>query len=72
MSQNLDLGKIDGPLFRAQRRLLLKITDLAQKKKTYKPAPGDSDLLDGLVNLTDLIADDAHDEHSIDCLFEER
>ncbi len=72
MSQNLDLGKIDGPLFRAQRKLLMKIADLAQRKKPYKPAPGDVELLDGLVNLTDAIADEAHDEHGIDCLFEER
>ena len=30
------------------------------------------DLLDGLINLTDDIADQAHDEHGImDCLLEE-
>jgi len=62
---------IDGKLFRAQRELLLKIADLADKKKPYLPAPGDTDLLDGLVNLTDAIADQAHDQHGIDCLLED-
>jgi hypothetical protein len=59
---------INGPLFRNQRKLLLKIADLAQKKQPYEPAPGDDDLLEGLVNLTDDIADRAHDQHGIDCL----
>jgi hypothetical protein len=47
---------IDGPLFRNQRELLMKITDLAQRKQPYAPAPGDEGLLDGLVELTDKIA----------------
>ena len=65
------IAKINGPLFRNQRLLLLKIADLAQKKQPYEAAPGDEDLLEGLVNLTDDIADRAHDEHGIDCLLEE-
>ena len=64
-------SKINGPLFRNQRLLLMKIADLAQKKQPYLPAAGDDDLLDGLVNLTDDIADRAHDQHGIDCLLEE-
>ena len=64
-------SKINGPLFRNQRLLLMKIADLAQKKQPYEPAPGDEDLLEGLVNLTDDIADQAHDQHGIDCLLEE-
>jgi len=64
-------SKINGPLFRNQRLLLMKIADLAQKKQPYLPAAGDDDLLDGLVNLTDDIADQAHDQHGIDCLLEE-
>jgi len=64
-------SKINGPLFRNQRLLLLKIADLAQKKQPYMPAAGDDDLLEGLVNLTDDIADEAHDQHGIACLLEE-
>ena len=59
---------VDGPLFRAQRELLLKIADHAQKNQPYVPTPGDSDLLEGLVNLTDDIADQAHDQYGIECL----
>ena len=61
---------IDGTLFRAQRELLLKLVDLARKGQPFQPAPDDGDLLDGLVELTDAIADQAHDEHGIDCLLE--
>ena len=64
--------QLDGPLFRAQRELLLKIANLAQDKQPYELAPGDLDLLDGLINLTDAIADQAHDEHGIDCLLGRR
>ncbi len=62
------IGNINGPLFRNQRKLLMKIADLAQHKQPYLPAAGDSDLLEGLINLADDIADQAHDEHGIDCL----
>jgi hypothetical protein len=61
---------LDGPAFRSQRELLLRITDFAHRKQPYKPAPGDVDLLEGLVGLTDSIADQAHDQHGIDCLLE--
>jgi hypothetical protein len=30
--------------------------------------PGDGVLLEGLLELTDAIADQAHDQHGIDCL----
>jgi hypothetical protein len=63
--------KINGKLFRTQRELLLKITDLAGKKQPYVPVPGDAEVLDGLMNLCDAIADQAHDRHGIDCLLEE-
>ena len=65
------IAKINGPLFRDQRLLLMKIADLARQKQPYEPAPGDEDLLEGLVNLTDDIANQSHDEHGIDCLLEE-
>jgi len=62
---------IDGQAFRAQRELLMKITDLAQRKQPYVPAPGDEGLLEGLVELTDAVADQAHDQHGIDCLLDD-
>ena len=62
---------LDGPLFRAQRELLLRVADLAQRGQPYKPAPGDEELLEGLLNLTDSLADQAHDRHGIDCLLGE-
>jgi hypothetical protein len=62
---------LDGPAFRSQRELLLKLADHAQRQQPYEPAPGDGALLDGLVGLTDEIADQAHDRHGIDCLLSE-
>jgi len=59
---------IDGPLFRKQRELLMKIADLARKKQPYSPTSGDEVLLEGLLGLTDELADQAHDQHGIDCL----
>jgi hypothetical protein len=59
---------IDGKLFRSQRELLMKIADLARQKRPYIPTPGDGALLEGLLELTDAIADQAHDQHGIDCL----
>ncbi|MGO8750593.1 MAG: hypothetical protein ACLQNE_31985 [Thermoguttaceae bacterium] len=62
---------LDGHLFRVQRELLLKIADHARRKQPYEPVPGDENLLDGLVELTDEIADQAHDRHGIECLLED-
>lgn len=59
---------IDGPTFRAQRTLLLAICSLASSRQAYEPAPGHVHLLEGLVTLTDSIADQAFDKHGIDCL----
>ena len=63
---------IDGPAFRAQRELLMKIADRVRQQRPYSPTPGDEVLLDGLVELTDAIADQAHDPHGIDCLLGEK
>ncbi len=63
--------RLDGPAFRTQRELLLRIADLAQCKQPYEPAPGDEALLEGLLNLTDAVADQAHDKYGIDCLLRE-
>ena len=59
---------IDGKLFRGQRELLMRLLALVHGKQAYQPKPGDEGLLEGLVNLTDAIADQAHDRHGIDCL----
>ena len=62
---------IDGKLFRKQRELLVKIADRVRRKQPYEPSPSDGELLEGLLNLTDEIADQAHDQHGIDCLLNE-
>ena len=59
---------LDGRLFLAQRELLLRIADLVRRKQPYQPATGDEGLLEGLLNLTDSLADQAHDQYGIDCL----
>jgi hypothetical protein len=61
---------IDGKLFRRQRELLMRLGALVHGKQAYKPKPGDEALLEGLLNLTDAIADEAHDQHGIDCLLD--
>ena len=61
---------IDGKLFRSQRALLMKIADLVRQKRPYSPMPGEEVLLEGLLELTDAIADQAHDQHGIDCLLD--
>jgi len=58
---------IDGPLFRRQRELLMRLLAIAHGKQAYKPKPGDEELLEGVLALTDEIADQAHDRHGIDC-----
>jgi hypothetical protein len=63
--------RLDGPAFRAQRELLVKLADLAGRKQPYEPAASDVELLEGLVALTDAIADQAHDCYGIDCLLED-
>ena len=62
--------RIDGELFRRQRELLLKILDAVSRHKSYVPAANDADLLEGATTLLDEIADQAHDQHGIDCLLE--
>ena len=59
---------IDGKLFRRQRELLMRLAALVHGKQAYNPKPGDEGLLEGLLSLTDEIADQAHDQHGIDCL----
>ncbi len=52
-----DTLRIDMQLFRVQRELLTKITDLARKNQPYAPAAGDDQLLNGLLELTDAMLD---------------
>ena len=59
---------IDGPLFRNQRKLLILIAEVVRNNRRYEPSPGDEGLLEGLLSLTNEIADQAHDRHGIDCL----
>ena len=43
---------------------------VARAGEVYQANDVDRDLLDGLVNLTDAIADEAHDKHGVDCLLD--
>jgi len=63
--------RIDGKLFRRQRELLLKILDAVSRHKPYVPAVNDADLLEGATTLLDEIADQAHDQHGIECLLKD-
>jgi len=51
--------RIDGPLFRSQRGLLLRIADLSKQKQPYQPVPGDDALLEGLVAASNWISSSA-------------
>lgn len=63
--------QIDGPLFRYQRGLLGRILDAVRQENPYVPRQHDIELLEGLVGLTDAIADQAHDRHGIACLLDD-
>lgn len=69
MSQDYSL-LIDGPLFRKQRELLIALAASARNGRTVHLRYNETQLLDGLVELTDAIADQASD-HGIDCLIAE-
>jgi hypothetical protein len=62
--------RIDGQLFRRQRQLLLKILDAVSRHERYVPAASDAELLEGATALLDEIADQAHDQHGVDCLLD--
>jgi hypothetical protein len=61
---------IDGPLFRRQRELLIALADEARNSRQVRVGPEQATLLEGLVELTDSLADQAY-EHGIDCLIVE-
>lgn len=61
-------SKIDGPLFKRQRLFLMDVERLLEKFDCFE---GDErELLTGLTNLLDELADEAHDVYGIDCLLE--
>lgn len=62
---------IDGPQFRAQRQLLLNLTQWVGQETPLVSDPDHENLLNGLINLTDEIADQAHDHYGVDCLIDE-
>lgn len=61
---------LDGPLLRRQRELLIALTNDARNGRQVQLSAEKIKLLEGLVELTDAIADQAH-EHGIDCLIDE-
>ena len=64
--------RIDGPLLRNQRRLLLRLSDSIRSDVPYvSNAADEKGLFEGVVSLLDEIADQAHDRHGIDCLLED-
>jgi len=67
MSRNI-VAEIDGPLFRQQRELLIQLADPASSGQPVTFTERDRELLEGLLDLTDAIADEAHDQYDIDCL----
>lgn len=66
------LANINGPLFRQQRQLLIKLADQASNSKPCQLTEHDRELLEGLMNLTDALADEAYDHYKINCLLTSR
>ena len=64
--------EIDGPQFRAQRQLLLNLMLWVKRQTPLAADPDHENLLEGLINLTDAIADQAHDKYGVDCLVDEK
>ncbi len=58
----------DSSWLRQQRELLRRLRSAAVSKMPYVPAPGETELLEGLIELTDALADQAHDNYGVDCL----
>jgi len=62
---------LDGPSLRDQRELLMQLQNLFTLSPTTLVRPDEKQLLEGLINLTDAIADQAHDRYGVDCLLDE-
>jgi hypothetical protein len=63
--------RIDGPLLRSQRQWILGLAETTLRGVVRVAEPGGPDLLEGVLELLDQIADQAHDRYGIDCLLEE-
>jgi len=59
---------IDGPEFQAQRQRLIEVAGALHQGKVVQLGPADAEFLEGVVNLTDAIADQAADRYQIDAL----
>lgn len=59
------ITSIDGPEFGKQREVLTRIIDC----EGYRPDEEDLELLEGLRNLIDLVADYASDAYGIECSY---
>ena len=57
---------LDGPLFREQRRALLDLQD-----RHAVLSSEERELIGGLIEMLDHVADIAHDRYDLDCLLEE-
>ena len=62
------LLSIEGHLFRKQRDLLIGLADDARNGLACRLNSEQIELPEGLIGLTDSLADQAHDRHGIDCL----
>jgi hypothetical protein len=67
--QNYRLS-IDGSQFRQQRELLIRLCAAARNGRPCELGSQQAELLEGLVNLTDAVADQAYDRYGIDCLLD--
>lgn len=63
--------QIDESLFRKQRQLLDDISSAAAIPIDVRLSPVQVELLEGLQNLLDNLADVAHDQFGADCLLEQ-
>ena len=62
--------EIDGPRLRLQRELLQRLFDTACRQEPIFLGSEETGLLEGLLNLTDTLADQAADRYGIDCLLQ--
>lgn len=72
----INVGRIDGPVFRQQRELILRLQLAAEGIAAGRDEPFIFDshellLLTGLNNLLDVMADQLHDMYGVDCLIKE-
>jgi hypothetical protein len=72
MTANQIFRMIDGPALREQRRVILRFLGEAEDPLASRVYTAEEDdVLEGLLNLLDAIADCCHDIYSKDCLFDD-